>query len=58
MGNTIKNYEKKRRRKYKEDCREIDRLVYGAIIKKCPIPEKLKEEAFEVFDVLNKDLER
>lgn len=54
MGNTIKNFEKKRRKERKEDLREIHRIIYNALMEKCPFPNELKEKEYEVFDKLIK----
>lgn len=52
MGNTIKNFEKKRRKKQKEDYKELQRIVHNTIMEKCPIPKELKEKESEVFNTL------
>lgn len=54
MGNTIKNFEKKRRKKYKEDYREMQRIIHNTIMEKCPIPNEFKEKEYEVFNTLIK----
>lgn len=54
MGNTMKNYEKKRRKEQKERYREMQRMVHNAIMEKCPFLRELKEKEYEVFNVLIK----
>lgn len=54
MGNTIKNFEKKRRKEQKEDYRKMQRIVHNAIMEKYPLPKEFKEKECEVFNVLIK----
>lgn len=52
MGNAIKNFEKKNRKKRKEDYKEMQRIVHNAIMEKYPITREIKEKEAEVFDAL------
>ena len=54
MGNTIKNFEKKRRKEQKEDLAEMQRIIHNAIMEKCPLPREFKEKEYEVFNALIK----
>ena len=54
MGNTIKNFEKKRRKERKEYYMELNRIVHNNIMKKYPFPNEFKEKEYEVFNMLNK----
>ena len=53
MGNTIKNYERKKRREQKEAQREIIKIVHDAMIERFGFPREFKEKEKEVFDCLN-----
>lgn len=52
MGNTIKNFEKKRRKQQEEDYRKMKRIVHNTIMERCPLPKGFKEKEYEVFNVL------
>ena len=54
MGNTIKNYEKKKRKEQKDRYRKMQRMVHNAIMEKCPFSRELKEKEYEVFNTLIK----
>ena len=55
MGNTMKNFEKKRRKQRKEYYREMQRLVHNTLMARYPIPNEFKEKENEIFDMMNKD---
>lgn len=55
MGNTLKNFEKKRRKQQKDDYTKKLRLVHSAITSKCPIPREVKEKEAEVFNMVTRD---
>ena len=50
MGNTIKNYEKKKRKEQKEAYREIHGIVHDAMMKHFCVSREFKEKESEVFD--------
>lgn len=53
MGNTIKNYEKKRRKEQKETEREICKVIHDEFMRKCNLPRELKIKEAEMFNQLN-----
>lgn len=52
MGNAIKNFEKKMRKAQKEDFRKMQIIIHNEIMRKYPIPDKLKEKEMEIFSSL------
>ena len=53
MGNTIKNFEKKRRKERKEAQREINSIVHKAIMDRMNLPKDFKEKENEIFESYN-----
>ena len=53
MGNTIKNYQKKRRRNQRKAVKELNGIVHDAIIDKMNLPKELLEKEKEIFKQLN-----
>lgn len=54
MGNTIKNYERKKRRKRKEAQREIGKIVRDVLNDRIGfLPDALREKEKEILDILN-----
>lgn len=51
MGNTIKNFEKKRRKKHKDDYRELKSIIHNAIMEKY-FSNEFKEKVSDFFNVL------
>ena len=47
MGNTIKNYERKKRREQNEARREIRKIVHDAMIERFGYPREFKEKREE-----------
>lgn len=56
MGNTIKNYEKKRRKEKKEAYARIRQIVHGAMLESFNLPNDFKEKEAEIFNQLNEIL--
>ena len=54
MGNTIKNYERKKRREQKEAQKELRKVVHDTILKECGFTRTFKEKGNEIFNSLNK----
>lgn len=54
MGNTIKNYERKKRREQKEAQKELRKVVHDTILKECGFPRAFKEKENEIFNSLNR----
>ena len=53
MGNTIKNYERKKRREQKQAQREIRQIVHDAVIRRMGLSNDLMEKEREIFDFVN-----
>ena len=53
MGNTIKNYERKKRREKKEEQKEIRQIVHDALIRRMGLSNNLMEREHEIFDFVN-----
>lgn len=53
MGNAIKNYEKKKRRKQKEAQREIRRIVHDMMMTNFGLSHDFKQKEQEIFDLVN-----
>ena len=53
MGNTIKNYERKKRRERKEAQREINKIVHDLMVERMGLSNALREKEQEVFDFVN-----
>ena len=53
MGNAIKNYERKKRRKQKEAQREIRQIVHDTIIRRMGLSNVFMEREREIFDLVN-----
>lgn len=53
MGNTIKNFEKKRRKEQKEAYREIRKVVHDSMMAHINLPRDFKEKEAEIFNQLN-----
>ena len=54
MGNTIKNYERKKRRERKEAYREIRQITHDFIMQRMGFSNSFIEREREVFDNVNK----
>ena len=53
MGNTIKNFEKKRRKEQKEAYREVCKVVHDTIMSRMNLPKDFKEKEAESFNMIN-----
>ena len=53
MGNAIKNYERKKRRKQKQVQREIRQIVHDAVIRRMGLSNDFMEKEREIFDSVN-----
>ena len=50
MGNSIKNYEKKKRNEYSKEYKEMQKIVHNAMIDRINLPNNFKEKEKEVFN--------
>ena len=55
MGNSIKNYQKKKRRERKEAYKEIERIVHNKIINSLPYPKEFKEKEEEIYKIIRNE---
>lgn len=56
LGNTIKNYQKKKRRECKEAYKEIERIVHNKVINSLPPHLKeFKEKEEEIYKIIRNE---
>ena len=48
MGNSIKNYEKKKRNEYRKAYKEMQKIVHDTMLGKINLPNNFKEKEKEV----------
>lgn len=53
MGNTIKNYERKKRGNQRKASKELRGVLHDALIDMMYIPNELKRKEKEIFNILN-----
>ena len=52
MGNSIKNYEKKRRKERKEACKEVREVVSDVLSERFGFSREMKEKQKEMVDLM------
>ena len=53
MGNTIKNYERKKRREQKQAQREVRKIIHDTIAQRMGLSNTFMEKEREIFDFVN-----
>lgn len=53
MGNTIKNYERKKRREQKQVYREVRQIVHDIVSLRMDLPDDIIEKEREIFNFVN-----
>ena len=53
MGNTIKNYQKKRRNESRNAYKELRGVVHNTVMERLGMPKKFLDKEKEIFELLN-----